>query len=77
MIMDVNKKLLMTFKTTDSKNVSISVDEPREDITEKEISDAMTLILNKDIFFPNGSSLASLVGAKVVETGTTQFDLVL
>lgn len=75
--MDVNKKLLMTFKTTDSKNVSISVDEPREDITEKEISDAMTLILNKDIFFPNGSSLASLVGAKVVETGTTQFDLVL
>ena len=75
--MDVNKKLLMTFKTTDGKNVSISVDEPREDITEKEISDAMTLILNKDIFFPNGSSLASLVGAKVVETGTTQFDLVL
>ena len=75
--MDVNKKLLMTFKTTDSKNVSISVDEPREDITEKEISDAMTIILNKDIFFPNGSSLASLVGAKVVETGTTQFDLVL
>lgn len=77
MIMDVNKKLLMTFKTTAGKNVSISVDEPREDITEKEISDAMTLILNKDIFFPNGSSLASLVGAKVVETGTTQFDLVL
>ena len=75
--MDVNKKLLMTFKTTAGKNVSISVDEPREDITEKEISDAMTLILNKDIFFPNGSSLASLVGAKVVETGTTQFDLVL
>ena len=75
--MNVNKKLLMTFKTTDDKNVSISVDEPREDITEKEIHDAMTLILNKDIFFPNGSTLVSLVGAKIVETGTTEFDLEL
>ena len=75
--MDVKKKLLMTFKTTDDKNVSISVDEPREDITEQEIYDAMMIILNKDIFYPNGSTLVSLVGAKVVETGTTQFDLVL
>lgn len=75
--MDVKKKLLMTFKTTDNKNVSISVDEPREDITEEEIHNAMTTILNKDIFFPNGSTLLSLVGAKVVETGTTEFDLEL
>lgn len=75
--MDVKKKLLMTFKTTDDKNVSISVDNPREDITEEEISNAMTIILNKDIFFPNGSTLVSLVGAKIVETGTTEFDLVL
>ena len=75
--MDVKKKLLMTFKTTDNKNVSISVDEPREDITEEEIQSVMTTILNKDIFFPNGSTLVSLVGAKVVETGTTEFDLEL
>ncbi len=75
--MDVKKKLLMTFKTTDNKNVSISVDEPREDITEEEIQSVMTTILNKDIFFPNGSTLLSLVGAKVVETGTTEFDLEL
>lgn len=75
--MDVKKKLLMTFKTTDDKNVSISVDNPREDITEEEISNAMTIILNKDIFYPNGSTLVSLVGAKIVETGTTEFDLVL
>lgn len=75
--MDVKKKLLMTFKTTDDKNISISVDNPREDITEEEISNAMTIILNKDIFYPNGSTLVSLVGAKIVETGTTEFDLVL
>lgn len=75
--MDVKKKLLMTFKTTDNKNVSISVDEPREDITEEEIQSVMTTILNKDIFFPNGSTLVSLVGAKVIETGTTEFDLEL
>jgi len=75
--MDVKKKLLMTFKTTDDKNVSISVDNPREDITEEEISNAMRVILDKDIFYPNGSTFVSLVGAKIVETGTTEFDLVL
>ena len=56
----------------------VAIDEGcREDITEEEISNAMTIILNKDIFYPNGSTLVSLVGAKIVETGTTEFDLVL
>ena len=49
--MELNKKLVMTFKTTDDKKVSISVDNPRED-------------------------LAALVSAKVVQTDTTNYDLV-
>lgn len=75
--MEITKKLLMSFKTTSGKKVSISVDEPRENLTEQEIKTAMTTILSKNIFKPGGEGLASLVGAKVIETGTQDFDLVL
>ena len=75
--MEVKKKLMMTFKTDEDKNISISLDDPRENLTEQEIHDAMNIILNNDIFSPNGETLISLVGAKIVETDTTEFDLVL
>ena len=75
--MEVKKKLMMTFKTDEDNNVSISLDEPRENVTEQEIQNVMNIILNNDIFAPNGETLVSLVGAKIVETGTTEFDLVL
>ena len=75
--MEVKKKLMMTFKTDEDKNVSISLDDPRQNLTEQEIQNAMNIILNNDIFAPNGETLISLVGAKIVETGTTEFDLVL
>ena len=38
--MELNKKLVMTFKTTDDKKLSISVDNPREDLSEEEIKTA-------------------------------------
>ena len=75
--MEVKKKLMMTFKTDEDKNISISLDDPRQNLTEQEIQNAMNIILNNDIFAPNGETLISLVGAKIVETGTTEFDLVL
>ena len=47
--MDIKTKLLMTFKTSDDKKVSITVDNPREDLTETEIKEAMNTIIEKDI----------------------------
>lgn len=75
--MNTTTRLIMTFKTELDKKVSLSVDNPREDITEEEISDTMTLILTKDIFQPNGVSLVSMVEANVVTTDTTEYDLVV
>ena len=75
--METKKKLLMYFKTTGDKKVSISVDNPREDLTETEVKATMTLILSSNIFLPNGEELASLVEAKIVETGATSYDLVV
>ena len=74
--MELNRKLVMTFKTTDDKKVSLTVDNPREDLTEEEVKTAMELINEKNIFAPGGADLASLVSAKVVETDTTNYDLV-
>ena len=75
--MEQTKRLLMTFKTTDDKKVSLSVDNPREDITESEIKDAMDLVVSKNIFAPNGADIAEAVEAKVVVTDTTPYDLEL
>ena len=74
--MELNRKLVMTFKTTDDKKLSLTVDDPREDLTEEEVKTAMELIKEKNIFAPGGADLASLVSAKVVETDTTNYDLV-
>ena len=75
--MEQTKRLVMTFKTTDNKKVSLSVDNPREDITESEIKDAMDLVVSKNIFAPNGADIVSAVEAKVVVTDTTPYDLEL
>lgn len=77
--MDTNlkKRLIMTFKTTDDKLVSLSIDDPREDITEAEIKDAMDLVVAKNIFAPGGSDIKESVSAKIVVTDTTAYDLVI
>ncbi|MGL6064859.1 MAG: DUF2922 domain-containing protein [Fusobacteriaceae bacterium] len=75
--MEIQKKLVMTFKTVADKTVSLSVDNPKDNLTEAEIKTAMTVMLSKDIFAPNGEPLAALVEAKVIQTETTGYDLVL
>lgn len=71
------KKLLMTFKTADDRKVSITVDEPREDLTEAEIKEAIDLIVSKNIFASNKADLVNALEAKVVVTDTTEYDLVV
>ena len=70
-----SKRLLMVFKTTADKQVSISIDNPRDNVTESEIRSVMTLILSSNVFQPNGDELASLVEAKIVVTNTNEYDL--
>jgi hypothetical protein len=74
---NLNKRLVMTFKAADDKSVSLTIDDPREDLTEEEIKDAMELVVSKNIFAPGGADIASAVSAKVVVTDTTPYDLVL
>lgn len=75
--MELTKRLLMTFKNSDDKKISLSVEDPKDDITEEEIKSAMELILAKNIFAPNGMDLVAVVEAKIVVTDTTPYDLVI
>lgn len=74
--METNRKLVMSFKTSADKTVSISLDNPKIDLTEEEIKTIMGLILDKNIFAVDGKDYVSLVSAKVIETDTTVYDLV-
>ncbi|MGL5328379.1 MAG: DUF2922 domain-containing protein [Peptostreptococcaceae bacterium] len=75
--METATSLVMTFIDEFNKKVSLSVQDPRENITEAEIKAAMELVVSKNIFAPSGLDLVSALEAKVVVTETTPFDLVI
>ena len=75
--MTETKKLVMVFKNSVSKNVSISIDDPKDNITETEIKTTMELIVEKNIFKKNDYAFVEAVEAKIVTTDTTEYDLVL
>lgn len=72
-----SSKLVMVFKNRIGKNVSISIDDPKDDLTEEEIKTAMELIIAKNVFKKNNYTFVEAVGAKVVNTTTDEYDLVL
>ena len=59
--METTKRLVMSFLTSEDKKVSLTVDNPREDINETEIKSAMDLVVEKNIFAPNGSDIVATV----------------
>ncbi|MCC0661266.1 MULTISPECIES: DUF2922 domain-containing protein [unclassified Clostridioides] len=75
--MEIKKKLVMSFKNVKDKQVSFSIENPKEDLTEENIKSVMDLIVSKNVFSVGGFDLASAVEAKIVETNTTPYDLVI
>ena len=71
------KKLIMTFKNTLGNSFSITIDDPREDLEEQDIVDAMNLIKTKNIFQPKGYDIAECISAKVVNSTTTEYNLIV
>lgn len=75
---ELETKLLMTFSTTSARKVSLFIRDPRQDLTESEIKSAMDIIVEKNIFAPRfGEELQTPLEAKVVQTETTEYDLVV
>lgn len=71
----MSSRLVMSFATEIGRNVSLSVDNPKDDVTEEEIKTAMEAIVTQDIFCPYDSKLTKGIEAKVVLVDTTEYDL--
>ncbi len=73
--METTKKLIMTFNAEGGKSVNFTIDDPKSDLTELEVINAMNLIIEKNIFCPGEVDLVEAVKAKIVETNSTEYDL--
>ena len=72
-----NSKLVMTFKNRIGKNVTLSIDDLRDDLTEEQIKAAMELIIEKNIFKKNNHTLVEAVDAQIINSQTDDYDLIL
>lgn len=69
------KTLIMVFQNDLGKNVSISIPDVRDDITEQEVKTTMQTILAKNIFTSNGGDLVGIMSAQIVNKDTTALNV--
>ncbi|MDD4334160.1 MAG: DUF2922 domain-containing protein [Desulfotomaculaceae bacterium] len=65
-----SKTLRMVFKSQTGRNVTITLDNPRNDLTGTEIEAAMELIIARNIFNSSGGDLVSKQDIKIIDTTT-------
>ena len=73
--MKTTKRLVMVFKTDADTNVSISVDNPKDNLQESAIKSAMQIVIDKNVFAPKEEKLVALVEARIVVTNTNEYEL--
>ncbi|MBO0589468.1 DUF2922 domain-containing protein [Sporosarcina sp. E16_8] len=66
------KTLQLNFNTASGKKVSLTVDEPRTDLTPQSIEAAMQEIIAANVFEINGAPLATVGSARVIERNVTE-----
>ncbi|WP_352418273.1 DUF2922 domain-containing protein [Proteiniborus sp.] len=69
------KRLEMVFKNQKDKTSRLSLDDPREDVTDAEIKAAMENILTANIFETADGDLVSIASARIVSTDVQEIVL--
>lgn len=64
------KVLELTFLTAANKPVTLTVDEPDEDITQGQVEAVMQQVIASNIFLIEESPLATIKGARIVARDT-------
>jgi hypothetical protein len=67
---ETKKVLRMTFETADGGSMSMSLNDPREDVTGAEIEAVMDTVITKNIFQSSGGDLIAKKDAKIIDTTT-------
>ncbi|HPZ43573.1 MAG TPA: DUF2922 domain-containing protein [Bacillota bacterium] len=70
--MAVTQTLRMTFLNQANRNVTLSLDNPRDNLTAAEVQGVMDTIIAKNIFTSSGGDLVSKVSASIIDTTTTE-----
>jgi len=66
------KVLEMLFDTAQGKKFTISVDEPRLNLTAAEVATGMQEVLASNVFYADGANLVSAYQARIVERNVTE-----
>ncbi|MCJ1908881.1 DUF2922 domain-containing protein [Planococcus ruber] len=69
------KTLELIFETAAGKDVTLSVEEPREDISPQELNAGMQTIITQNIFEVEGYAFAKAKAARLVERNVTDYPL--
>ncbi|MGQ9558781.1 MAG: DUF2922 domain-containing protein [Desulfurispora sp.] len=62
------KVLRMVFRNADGKAVTITLNDPKDNLTQAQVSSAMDTIIAKNVFTSSGGDLVEKTYAEVVET---------
>lgn len=65
----MEKSLQMVFKNAAGKNVTITVQNVKDDITQTQIKSLMDVITSKNIFTSQGGDIVSSASASIVTRG--------
>lgn len=68
--------LEMRFNTANGKTLTLTVSEPKEDITAAEVAAVMQTIIDQDVFHNEGFALVSINQARIVERNVSELELV-
>lgn len=66
------KTLQLNFTTAGGKKMSLTVDEPLEDLTAQTVEEAMQEIINSGAFEIDEFPLESVIGARIIERNITE-----
>ncbi|KGR77775.1 DUF2922 domain-containing protein [Ureibacillus manganicus] len=68
--------LEMKFNLENGKTLTLSVSEPKENITPAEVVTAMQTIIDQDVFHSEGYAIIGINQARIVERNVSELELV-
>lgn len=66
----MTKRLQLLFRTANSRTVTLSLADPKDDLTAAQAQAAMNTLISKNIFTTTSGDLVAAAGARVVSTDT-------
>lgn len=66
--------LELKFDTANGKSMTLTVDQPKADLTALEVENVMQTIISSNIFHNSGSSLVAINQARIVERSVSEIE---